>query len=138
MVLISSPGRTILLSTHHMDEADLLGDRIAIISNGQMKCCGSSLFLKSTFGDGYHLFMAKKQAEEDFLSIGENDSQVGTDQGRYNFFIVTCNVLILTRIQSLCDPLCKLTICNHILLVFADTLSIEETTNHVQPRSQFV
>ena len=25
--------RTILLSTHHMDEADLLGDRIAIINH---------------------------------------------------------------------------------------------------------
>jgi ABC-type multidrug transport system ATPase subunit len=27
-------GRTIVISTHHMDEADVLGDRIAIISNG--------------------------------------------------------------------------------------------------------
>ena len=26
--------RTILITTHHMDEADVLGDRIAIISNG--------------------------------------------------------------------------------------------------------
>jgi ABC-type multidrug transport system ATPase subunit len=26
-------GRTILLSSHHMDEADILGDRIAIISS---------------------------------------------------------------------------------------------------------
>ena len=26
--------RTIVISTHHMDEADVLGDRIAIISNG--------------------------------------------------------------------------------------------------------
>lgn len=26
-------GRTILLSSHHMDEADVLGDRIAIISS---------------------------------------------------------------------------------------------------------
>lgn len=46
-------GRTILLFTHHMDEADLLGDRIAIISHGKLKCCGSPLFLKSTYGDGY-------------------------------------------------------------------------------------
>ena len=27
--------RTILISTHHMDEADVLGDRIVIISNGR-------------------------------------------------------------------------------------------------------
>ena len=28
------------------DEADLLGDRIAIMADGQLRCCGSSLFLK--------------------------------------------------------------------------------------------
>eukprot|EP00918_Siedleckia_nematoides_P057595 GHVU01125596.1.p1 GENE.GHVU01125596.1~~GHVU01125596.1.p1 ORF type:complete len:1296 (-),score=180.93 GHVU01125596.1:585-4472(-) len=61
-------GRTILLSTHHMDEADILGDRIAIISNGQLKCCGSPLFLKSTFGDGYHLRLVKNTTESESLS----------------------------------------------------------------------
>lgn len=53
-----------------MDEADVLGDRIAIISNGQLKCCGSSLFLKSMFGDGYHLVLVKKRPEEDLQSSG--------------------------------------------------------------------
>ncbi|KAK2567067.1 ATP-binding cassette sub-family A member 2 [Acropora cervicornis] len=53
-------GRTILLSTHFMDEADLLGDRIAIVSKGKLRCVGSSLFLKSHFGDGYHLTLVKK------------------------------------------------------------------------------
>ncbi|CAF5152557.1 unnamed protein product, partial [Rotaria sp. Silwood1] len=56
-------GRTILLSTHHMDEADILGDRIAIISNGQLKCCGTSLFLKSIFGEGYILTLIKNGRE---------------------------------------------------------------------------
>ena len=32
-----SKGATIIISTHHMDEADVLGDRIAIISAGQLK-----------------------------------------------------------------------------------------------------
>uniref|UniRef100_A0A1I7TY24 ABC transporter domain-containing protein n=1 Tax=Caenorhabditis tropicalis TaxID=1561998 RepID=A0A1I7TY24_9PELO len=47
--------RTILLSTHFMEEADLLGDRIAIMSHGQLECCGSPMFLKQQYGDGYHL-----------------------------------------------------------------------------------
>ncbi|XP_065067747.1 ATP-binding cassette sub-family A member 2-like [Rhopilema esculentum] len=60
-------GRTILLSTHFMDEADLLGDRIAIISCGKLRCCGSSLFLKNQFGDGYHLTLVKDNKRESSL-----------------------------------------------------------------------
>ncbi len=43
-------GRTIVLSTHFMDEADLLGDRIAIMAEGVIQCVGSSLFLKKKYG----------------------------------------------------------------------------------------
>ena len=39
-------GRIILLTTHNMDEADYLGDRIAIMANGNIITCGSSFFLK--------------------------------------------------------------------------------------------
>nr|XP_033770036.1 ATP-binding cassette sub-family A member 3 [Geotrypetes seraphini]XP_033770037.1 ATP-binding cassette sub-family A member 3 [Geotrypetes seraphini]XP_033770038.1 ATP-binding cassette sub-family A member 3 [Geotrypetes seraphini] len=53
-------GRTILLTTHFMDEADLLGDRIAIMAKGELQCCGSSLFLKHKYGAGYHMIMVKK------------------------------------------------------------------------------
>uniref|UniRef100_A0A023GFR6 Putative atp-binding cassette subfamily protein a abc1 member 2 n=1 Tax=Amblyomma triste TaxID=251400 RepID=A0A023GFR6_AMBTT len=48
LILKYKKERTILLSTHHMDEADVLGDRIAVISHGQLRCCGTSLFLKTT------------------------------------------------------------------------------------------
>lgn len=48
-------GKVILLTTHFMDEADILADRKAIIISGHLKCCGSSLFLKNRFGIGYNL-----------------------------------------------------------------------------------
>uniref|UniRef100_A0A8D0D9F5 ATP binding cassette subfamily A member 3 n=1 Tax=Sander lucioperca TaxID=283035 RepID=A0A8D0D9F5_SANLU len=52
-------GRTILLTTHFMDEADLLGDRIAIMAGGELQCIGSPLFLKSKYGAGYHMVIVK-------------------------------------------------------------------------------
>jgi len=52
--------RTIILTTHFMDEADILGDRIAIMAEGQLRCLGSSLFLKKTYGVGYQLTIEKK------------------------------------------------------------------------------
>lgn len=42
--------KTILVTTHYMDEADHLGDRIAIMAGGELKCCGSPLFLKAKYG----------------------------------------------------------------------------------------
>ncbi|KAF8353746.1 hypothetical protein PRIPAC_95369 [Pristionchus pacificus] len=47
--------RTILLTTHFMEEADVLGDRIAIMAHGKLECCGSGMFLKKHYGAGYHL-----------------------------------------------------------------------------------
>ncbi|KAM4564931.1 phospholipid-transporting ATPase ABCA1 [Fundulus diaphanus] len=64
LLLKYKQGRTIILSTHHMDEADILGDRIAIISQGKMRCCGSSLFLKKCFGSGYYLTLVRDGTEK--------------------------------------------------------------------------
>jgi len=51
----SMKGRLIILTTHYMDEAEYLADRVALISQGELKCAGSSLFLKNKFGTGYIL-----------------------------------------------------------------------------------
>ena len=64
-------GRVLILTTHFMDEADQLGDRIGIMAKGQLKCCGSSLFLKDRFGVGYSLIFAKRDNfnEQDFINL---------------------------------------------------------------------
>jgi hypothetical protein len=45
------------------DEADVLGDRIAIMSEGRLRCAGSSLFLKKAYGVGYVLSIDKLKEE---------------------------------------------------------------------------
>ncbi|XP_055368383.1 phospholipid-transporting ATPase ABCA1b isoform X2 [Betta splendens] len=69
-------GRTIILSTHHMDEADILGDRIAIISHGKLCCVGSSLYLKNHLGTGYYLTLVKKEPEPSLSSCRNSSSTV--------------------------------------------------------------
>lgn len=68
--------RTIILSTHHMDEADILGDRIAIISQGKLCCVGSSLFLKNQLGTGYYLTLVKKDVDSSLSSCRNSSSTV--------------------------------------------------------------
>eukprot|EP01116_Phalansterium_solitarium_P019772 TRINITY_DN564_c0_g1_i1.p1 TRINITY_DN564_c0_g1~~TRINITY_DN564_c0_g1_i1.p1 ORF type:complete len:832 (+),score=308.60 TRINITY_DN564_c0_g1_i1:104-2599(+) len=48
-------GRVILLTTHSMEEADVLGDHIAIMKKGRLEVFGSSLRLKNKFGAGYRI-----------------------------------------------------------------------------------
>lgn len=51
--------RIILLTTHYMEEADILSDRVAMLIDGSVKCCGSPLYLKTSFGGGYYLTLLK-------------------------------------------------------------------------------
>ena len=44
--------RAIVLTTHSMEEADMLCDRIAIMADGHLAAVGSSLDLKTRFGVG--------------------------------------------------------------------------------------
>lgn len=47
--------KSVLLTTHYMDEADMLSDKIIIMAKGELVCNGSSSFLKSKFGVGFVL-----------------------------------------------------------------------------------
>eukprot|EP00931_Biecheleriopsis_adriatica_P087374 TRINITY_DN61860_c0_g1_i1.p1 TRINITY_DN61860_c0_g1~~TRINITY_DN61860_c0_g1_i1.p1 ORF type:complete len:2265 (+),score=447.26 TRINITY_DN61860_c0_g1_i1:78-6872(+) len=53
-------GRVTVLSTHYMDEADILGDRIAILHEGRLRCCGSPHFLKRAYDCGYNVTFVKR------------------------------------------------------------------------------
>ncbi|KAL8640229.1 MAG: hypothetical protein Q9228_002821, partial [Teloschistes exilis] len=53
ILLAERRDRTIIMTTHFLDEADYLSDRIAIISTGQLKAEGSSAGLKHRYGEGY-------------------------------------------------------------------------------------
>ncbi|RJE17063.1 ABC transporter, partial [Aspergillus sclerotialis] len=55
-ILLAERGsRTILLTTHFLDEAELLADNIAILSKGVLKAQGSSVELKHRLGSGYRV-----------------------------------------------------------------------------------
>lgn len=47
--------RVVVLTTHAMEEAEALGDSIAIIANGRLRAYGTPLYLKNRFGSGYQI-----------------------------------------------------------------------------------
>lgn len=66
MIEKAKAGRVVLLTTHSMEEADVLGDRIAVMSHGQVQAIGSSIHLKQRFGEGFRLTMLMSDSDDAF------------------------------------------------------------------------
>ncbi|XP_047672257.1 phospholipid-transporting ATPase ABCA1 isoform X1 [Tachysurus fulvidraco] len=104
LLLKYKSGRTIILSTHHMDEADVLGDRIAIISHGKVCCCGSSLFLKKTYGSGYYLTLVRTNQEimtsQRYAEGTQLDDASSLDEGIGSGSISTTETAVVADVTS--------------------------------------
>ncbi|EAU33046.1 conserved hypothetical protein [Aspergillus terreus NIH2624] len=73
-ILLAERGsRTILLTTHFLDEADLLADHIAILSKGVLKAQGSSVELKHRLGSGYRIHVLNVPGSETKFSSQFDD-----------------------------------------------------------------
>ena len=67
-VLMNERGkRTIIFTTHFLDEADLLSDQIAILSRGSLKAQGSAVELKHRLGGGYRIHVFKTPGDDRVL-----------------------------------------------------------------------
>lgn len=66
---VNKSGTTIFLTTHYMDEADQLSDRISIIDHGKIVITGTSWELKNTLGqDLIYLETSNNHAASDALT----------------------------------------------------------------------
>nr|XP_035109261.2 ATP-binding cassette sub-family A member 13 isoform X1 [Callithrix jacchus] len=53
-------GRTIIFTTHHLDEAEALSDCVAVLQHGRLRCCGPPFCLKEAYGQGLHLTLTRQ------------------------------------------------------------------------------
>lgn len=75
-----SHGKSVILTSHSMEECEALCTRLAIMVNGEFKCLGSTQHLKNKFSKGFILSIKAGKAEESemtqhLLSIKEFVSQ---------------------------------------------------------------
>ena len=73
-------GRAIVLTTHSMGEADILGDRIGIMAKGRLRCIGTSIRLKSRFGTGFIANVRFKECTNEQGLPPPNGDEVATSQ----------------------------------------------------------
>jgi ATP-binding cassette subfamily A (ABC1) protein 1 len=119
-------GRVILLTTHFMEEADTLADRIAIMSEGSIRCSGSSLYLKTRFGVGYILSLSKTHAA---VSVERIESEVrgiipsavinSSVAGEIIFTLPLDTVALFpplfSRLRDVAETIGKLHICSELI-----------------------
>ncbi|KAI1099149.1 hypothetical protein F4804DRAFT_349610 [Jackrogersella minutella] len=61
VVLSERSRRTMVLTTHFLDECEVLSDHIVIITLGKLKCQGTPTELKNQYGGGYRVHIPKTE-----------------------------------------------------------------------------
>ncbi|GIZ37062.1 hypothetical protein CKM354_000052500 [Cercospora kikuchii] len=64
IILAERGKRSMILTTHFLDEADLLSDDIAVLSKGNLVAHGSAVELKHNLGGGYRVRIYHEDAKE--------------------------------------------------------------------------
>ena len=69
-------GRSIIMSSQHLEEADELADRICIMTKGKLLSLDTPEAIKKQFGVGYKILIEPKTdiiQTEEFLKLKESD-----------------------------------------------------------------
>ncbi|KAL1475353.1 hypothetical protein MTO96_037348 [Rhipicephalus appendiculatus] len=100
---------SILLSTHDMEEADVLGDRIIVMYNGSIICWGSPSFLKNACGVGYKLRIEKEQkvfkSSVVLAVVKKTVPQATIEEEKKNEVIIALNTMERTNFPALFQEL---------------------------------
>ncbi|RMZ79683.1 hypothetical protein DV738_g3253, partial [Chaetothyriales sp. CBS 135597] len=100
-ILLAERGkRTIVLTTHFLDEADLLADHIAILSRGKLKASGTSVELKHSFGSGYRVHVYHNHDDHSTPIYHDLAHSSSDDQVIYTLPTSTETTAFLERLEA--------------------------------------
>lgn len=83
-------GRAIVLTTHSMEEADILSDRIGIMAKGRLRCIGTSIRLKSRFGTGFIANVSFKRSTNGQTLLNRDEVDTPHHKAVKKFFKYVC------------------------------------------------
>ena len=101
-ILLNERGhRTIILTTHFLDEADFLADQIVILDQGSLKAEGSAAELKTQLGDGYRVMVPKSSRHAHGPSFEGIDKVEALDQTIYSAPDSASATMLVTRLEKI-------------------------------------
>jgi ATP-binding cassette subfamily A (ABC1) protein 3 len=129
-ILLAERGtRTIILTTHFLDEADLLADQIAILSKGTLRAYGSSVELKEKLGGGYRVHLQSSPGHASPPDIEGVTKHSTFGQAMYSASSSTQAAQIIRHLESqgLTDYQLSGPTIEDVFLQLADEVRSEET-----------
>ncbi|KAI6352635.1 hypothetical protein MCOR25_009365 [Pyricularia grisea] len=90
--------RSMIFTTHFLDEAEILADHITLLSKGKIMCQGSGAELKNRFGDGYIVHIPKSD-DKPAPDMGV-PSSVHQDRVRYHVANTKAAAALITKLES--------------------------------------
>lgn len=75
---LKAEGRTVMLTTHYLEEAEELADRVAIMNHGSIVAMGTTDQIESRFGSGQRLTV---KADEQLLSFLKENTKLEVSGG---------------------------------------------------------
>lgn len=98
-ILLAERGRrSMLFTTHFLDEAELLSDRIAVMSKGRLVARGTSVELKNEYGGGYRIKIYANESDD--LSWAKYDKVEHADHVVYHVGDSTAAAAFIGQIEA--------------------------------------
>eukprot|EP00520_Triparma_pacifica_P008731 CAMPEP_0118633290 /NCGR_PEP_ID=MMETSP0785-20121206/914_1 /TAXON_ID=91992 /ORGANISM="Bolidomonas pacifica, Strain CCMP 1866" /LENGTH=2399 /DNA_ID=CAMNT_0006524147 /DNA_START=106 /DNA_END=7305 /DNA_ORIENTATION=- len=97
-------GRTIIMSTHFMEEAEILGDRVAVLKKGRLQVVGTCSELHNKFGAGYVLVVTRP-ISGDNLTFEDAKSEV--ERAKKSFIKRASNIIMPEEAEKIADDVSK-------------------------------
>ncbi|EXJ91967.1 ATPase [Capronia epimyces CBS 606.96] len=100
-ILLAERGtRSIIFTTHFLDEAELLADHIAILSRGVLKASGTAVELKHKLGSGYRVHVYRTHDAHQLPTYDDVDHVRHHDQTIYSLTSSAKTADFLARIEN--------------------------------------
>ena len=83
---LKDEGRTVMLTTHYLEEAEELADRVAIMNHGRIAAMGTTEQIENRYGSGQKMIV---KAKDDLLRFLEENTKLKAERGPNGTVIIS-------------------------------------------------
>ena len=83
---LKNEGRTVMLTTHYLEEAEELADRVAIMNHGRIAAMGTTEEIETRYGSGQKMIV---KAKDDLLRFLQENTRLKADKGSSGTVVIS-------------------------------------------------